>query len=362
MFYLTLKGGLRPHKTVYIDMVDLIFNVNAEKLVGWKGASFCLYVAGNNGDDISGNIGEAQVVSNIECEKSWQIAELWYQQNFSNDKISFKIGLYDLNSEFDVNETGSLFLNSSQGFGHEYGQSGVNGPSLAPVTSLAIRFKVSPTENFYLQAAVLDGVSGDPGDTRGTQIVLKKEDGALIAVEAGYTLPNDHPWGYGKYSVGGWYYTSKFDDILATDDTGAPIRRRGNSGFYVFAEQTIFQEEDKDQGLAMYVRAGFADSKVNQYDMYVGGGIVYTGFIPTRGKDKIGFALAFAHNSSDYRKLQKLEGNEVKNYELVLEWTYKVELTPWFYLQPNLQYVINPSTEKNIKDAVALGFRFGFNL
>jgi porin len=50
-----------------------------------------------------------------------------------------KIGLYDLNSEFDVIEAAALFLNPSHGIGPDFAQSGRNGPSIFPVTSLAIR-------------------------------------------------------------------------------------------------------------------------------------------------------------------------------------------------------------------------------
>lgn len=50
-----------------------------------------------------------------------------------------RIGLYDLNSEFDALDDAGLFINSAFGVGTDIGLTGVNGPSIFPVTSLAVR-------------------------------------------------------------------------------------------------------------------------------------------------------------------------------------------------------------------------------
>ena len=65
---------------------------------------------------------------------------------------------------------------------------GENGPPVFPLGALAGRLKLtSPDENFYLQAAVTDGVPGDVDNPRGTHIKLGRGEGTLSIVELGYT-------------------------------------------------------------------------------------------------------------------------------------------------------------------------------
>ena len=70
------------------------------------------------------------------------------------------VGLYDLNTEFDALESAGLFLNSSQGIGPEFAQSGLNGPSIFPTTTLGLRAKWAPGSRFYLESVVLNGLAG----------------------------------------------------------------------------------------------------------------------------------------------------------------------------------------------------------
>ncbi|TDI96625.1 MAG: hypothetical protein E2O76_11425 [Caldithrix sp.] len=98
-------------------------------MFGWKGASFFLYGLGNSGGNPSENVGDAQIVSNIEGPDTWKFYEIWIQQNLFLGKLSVLAGLYNLNSEFDVIETGQLFLNSSHGIGPDFSQTGLNGRS-----------------------------------------------------------------------------------------------------------------------------------------------------------------------------------------------------------------------------------------
>ena len=107
-------------------------------------ASGTLFVYGlyNNGSTLENSdelVGDLQVISNIDASHAWRVFEFWYE--FGEGPWSVRTGLYDLNSEFDVNETGGLFLNSSHGMGPDFSQTGENGPSIFPgfVTGIARR-------------------------------------------------------------------------------------------------------------------------------------------------------------------------------------------------------------------------------
>lgn len=302
-YFKNTKGGI-DKKGEYLDNKDLTLEFDAKKLLNLDGAIFFLYIIGNQGGSPSDHAGDAQGVSNIDAPDTWKVYELWYEQSFSSTSISTKFGLYDLNSEFDSIETASLFINSSFGMGPDYSQSGQNGPSIFPSTSVALRLHAQPGQNVYVQTAVLDGVPGDPNNEKGTHVKIASGDGLLYSLEAGYLQVADESSSqpYAKFGIGGWYYSEKAADLVDTDGSGNPVYRN-DYGFYVLGEYTVFQEQS-DQGLSVFGRYGIANNDVYQIASYLGAGMVYTGLLPGRDKDQLGLAIAIARNSDKYRQLQ----------------------------------------------------------
>ena len=353
-------GGIK-RDAAYLDNLDLTAEIDAERAWGWDGATFFAYLVGNfAADPLTAEIvGDAQGVSNIDATSALRVLELWYEQNFWNDRLSVKTGLWDLNSEFDVIEAGGLFINSSHGIGVDFSQAGENGPSIFPVTSLAMRGRVTLTDTLSFQMVVLDGVPGDPNHPRRTTIRLGNGDGVLIAAEA------DYEDGAGtKLALGVWHFTARFDDVFATDAAGDPLRKSGNQGIYMLGERTIYHEPgDPDQGLAVYGRLGFADSDVNQFSNYIGAGAVYTGLLPGRGEDQLGLALAIARNGGPFKDALRAGGGRVFDQEFNIELTYRAQVTPWLALQPDIQYILDPGAGANgdLDNALVVGLRFELN-
>lgn len=357
-------GGIRQ-KTVYLDNVALTLTLDGKVLLGWPGMRLFVHGLGNQGGDPSRHIGDVQIVSNIETFDTWRLYEAWVEQQLFEEKLSLLAGLYDLNSEFDYIQTAQLFLNSSFGIGPEFSLSGENGPSVFPTTSLGFRVRVQPSPQIYVQTTILDGVPGDPHDPKRTQIILDDDDGILVATEMAYLVgvEDTSPFPYGKYAMGGWAYTADFDDAISTDRAGQPIRRGGTFGLYGFAEQTVLREQqDLSQGMALFVRLGIADPRVNRFGLYTGMGLVYTGLVPQRPDDQLGFGIAALHNSHRFRRARSIAGQPTANAEIECEVTYRAGILPWLTVQPSLQYVINPGTEKAIPDAFAIGLRFEIRL
>lgn len=360
-----VAGGVRQDIT-YLDNLDLTVRADAEALIGWPGATLFAYGLGNQGGNPSTFIGDAQVANNIEAPTSWRLYEAWIQQVIGADRLSILAGLYDLNSEFDASTTGTLFINSSHGIGADFAQSGRNGPSIFPFTSLGVRLRTLLAGRLCLQAAVLDGVPGAPTDPTGTHIILDGDDGALVAAEVGLlatdgtatrtryrhirrTLGLEY---HGKISIGGWTYTSDFKTL------SDPRTRHPSRGLYVLADGTLYREsEDANQGLAMYARIGWADEHVNRFVMYTGAGAVYTGLLTGRPLDQVGAAVAAAHNGTPYMNAVRRAGRPVESSEVNLEFTYAASLAPWFLLQGDVQYIINPNTDPARANALVLGLR-----
>jgi porin len=228
------------------------------------------------------------------------------------------------------------------------------------------------------QAVVLDGVPGNPNDDEGTHIRLRKHQGVLIVSEAAVvwyeTEADDAPmmrsrrrrvgrgWGdlpYAlKLALGAWGYTAK-QPLLASADPDAPVKAHGHPGLYVLADyQALAADSLVPRGMALFVRAGVADGDVGRFAGYVGGGITYSGITPSRPHDKLGFAIAAARNGSGFERAAKNDGMKTTDFEIALEWTYRLQLTPWLALQPDLQYVIHPGGIEGRKGAVVGGLRY----
>ena len=108
-----------------------------------------------------------------------------------------------------------------------------------------------------------------------------------------------------------------------------------------------------NKGLGAFTHIGLSPRNSSFINFYIDGGLTYKGVIPTRDHDVLGVAVAYGHLSDNP---QDNEGNSNPGYEIVLEATYQIELTPWLSLQPDLQYVIHPSGT-DISNALVLGAR-----
>jgi porin len=53
-----------------------------------------------------------------------------------------------------------------------------------------------------------------------------------------------------------------------------------------------------------------------------------------------------------------MQGLPVTNAEKTIEITYLMQLTKWLAVQPDLQYVIHPSTDSTLSNALAFQLRF----
>lgn len=356
-----LSGGLE-RKTVYLDNIDIVLNLDLNKMVGWKGATINTYFLGNHGSVPSEYSVTIQGTSNIAAHETWKLYEFWIQQNFLDDNLSLLVGLFDLNSEFDTRETSLIFINPSHGIGAEYSLTGKNGPSIFPTTSLAFRASYKLSNSFNIRAAVFDGVPGDLNNPNGTSVALNKNDGVLIASEINYVSESgEFDNRYFKFAVGGWYYTDEFEKLGKSNNEGNSLTQQGNSGIYAFAEKFLYEEHGfMNQGLTGFLRVGIADQNVNQVDGYFGTGINYIGLIPGRDEDIFGFAIAASHYSTAYKSLKKLENHasKTKDFEYIFELTYSFTPMEFLQIQPDIQYVVNPGNSYNNENAFVFGTRF----
>jgi len=88
--------------------------------------------------------------------------------------------------------------------------------------------------------------------------------------------------------------------------------------------------------------------------------------IPGRANDVAGFAVIYGSFSSDLRQSERLQRRAgvaaaIHDYELVLEWTYGIQVARWLTVQPDVQYVVRPNGSSAIPNALILGFQVSMN-
>jgi porin len=300
-------------------------------------------------------VGALQAISSAEAQPpAARLYELWLQQDVLSGRAGVKLGLTDLNSVFDVQETAALFLNASHGLGAEIGDTGVNGPSAYPTPALAVSGFYHPAKDWSLQLGVFDAVAGDPAHR--SAFLAVKLDGALLIGQIEKRFGDA-----GRVEVGAWTYTSAFPSLGRVAANGRPREVHGNGGVYGLVEGRLMGRSGDARGLSGWLRLGLANGDVNLVSSYLGAGLVYTGLIGGREKDQIGLAVARAGLGSRARQAGLGAGRDIGDAETDIEATYRFVATDWLSLQPDIQYVIRPNGDRGIPDALVVGLRLAFS-
>ena len=346
-----VHGGLQEG-SAYLDYIELAAGVDAGRALGWDGVTLFASAFRRNDPTFSERyVGDSLVVSNIDASSPMQFLEAWAEWAFdAAGPGSLRLGLYDLSSEFDVLDSRGIFLNSAYGTGLDIAQTGLNGPSLYPVTALGARLAWAPHERLLLKTAVLDGVPGDPGERGRSRLHVSSSEGALWIVEA--TGGGERLWAGAGY----WRYTTDFPDIEDADDDA--MTRNDNAGGYVMLEiapaPAAGPEEPRWLG---FVRAGMAEERINVFDRFYSAGVVLHSAWPGQHGSDLGLAASEARVGSGYRRQRAAAGLATDACERNVELTWRFPIGKHAAVQPDVQYVQNPSGDPAIADAWVVGMR-----
>lgn len=334
-----LSGGVTRGYTS-LDKLQFAASLHGEAL-GRPGFVVHAELFKTNGESLSGSrTGDIQTVSNVEALSALRLFQLWAEQRLrlgEAHSVTVRAGLTDLNASFDSIAPASLFLNSSHGIGPDISKSGRSGPSIFPVSSLGAQASWAEDDVWTVTTAIFDGVPGDPAHPKAfVSVNFGRDDGALLIAQTDRKLGND-----GQVSVGLWRYTGSVPSIRNPSQlvTGRP-------GLYAFVEGPFV---GASRG---WLRAGVADGRVQPVSAYLGGGLVWPGFLPGRSEDQVGIAVAHAVISPQSRRQSGLP-----RAETTFEATYSYTVNPGLSLQPDIQYIVSPSLAPHLPDALAIGLR-----
>ena len=346
-------GGERQG-AVYEGYAKFGIGVNLDRALGWEGASLYANILYPHGTSLTQNfVRDLNVISNIDGYDSVRLYKLWFQKNFDGGRFSFRIGQMAADKEFFTSDTAGVFLNNAFGTPSVFSQN-ITGP-IYPVSAPGVRIRWEPTPAFSLRAAVFSGDVGSATENQHqTRIRLKKQNGALILVEAAYKthqakgddgLP-------GTFKLGGYLDSKWFDDRSGTGS------HHGDYGAYFVADQQIYREKnagDTPRGMSIYSRIGLAPRDRNLVDFEYQGGLNYVGLVRTRPKDIAGLGFAYTHISRDVQP--STDGPAPGGRESLIEACYLAALTGWCTIQPDMQFIMHPGATSTRRNALVLGLR-----
>ncbi len=344
-FTRNFSGGEKVDNSV-LGNLDVRALLDAEKKWGWTGTTFMFYGLGNHlkaGSAPSELIGDTQITNNIEAKiDDFKLYEAYVLKKFDWYGTSILFGLHDLNTEFYSTESSTTLLNSSFGVGKEFAQTGTNGPSIFPYTAPSLRLRIEPSKTTFAQIAIFNAQAGNPDHLKGLHVDATSSEGFLYIAETGTAAENKGV--SSKYSIGAWTYSKKMAAINGGTD-------KSSTGAYGLIDHGFSED------FSVFLRYGFANTEVSPVQSDVGAGFLLKSPLAGHKNDKLSFAITQASAGSDYKKINI----DLENAETTLELTYKAELIEGLFVQPDVQYVMNPSFSKTLDPALAGTIRFEFN-
>jgi porin len=348
-----VAGGAQPGAWTNNQALVVGLNVQAEKLVGWRGASFgfqFLQFNGGETNETAGSImGFNSIVSTLPLNRT-EILEAWYRQVMVPDVLSMRIGRslpsYDFGNvsrpvalaDPDQNIPAVTALLFSPVFVNP-AMIGVMMGFYNPANGVTVNF--TPTKNFYVNVGVYDGNRG-----RGVQtgLVGPQFNGYWFNIgEVGVNWllgEGNHP---GQFAVGLWRQTGVMTSRNTTED--------GTGGFYLFGSQRVAYGVNPavpNSSVSVFYQLGANASVTLPMTQYYGGGVTGFGLIGSRASDSMGFGVG----------LSKMNPTQFQRpYELMFQAYYQAHLFASTFLQPTISYIPTPALSPTLPGALATTLR-----
>jgi porin len=368
-----VTGGV--HKGFEYDgLTTATLQMDTQRAFGWSGGTVNVSGLQIHGRNLSAdNLASLQTASGIESDRATRLWEMWYQQKFlDEDRLDIRIGQQSIDQEFMGSHNAGYFVNTMFGWPMLPSADMPGGGPAYPLSALGLRVRARPTDSLTFLAGVFNGSpspndSGDPQkrDRAGTSFPLK--DGALAIAEMQYAYPSLNTMVQANeteplsrlYKLGFWYDTKNFDDqrvdehglsLADPNSSGTPRRHRGNYAIYAVADQMVWRDyQEPDRTINVFLRAmGTPDEDRNLIDFSLNAGLTVHEPFMHRDDDTFGIGMGFAKVGSHASALDKDNGvvsgsfTPIRHSETFIEATYQYQVTPWWQLQPDVQYVFNP--------------------
>jgi len=369
-----VSGGIN-RAAINFGRLDLGVDADLQKLFGWTGATLHANMFELYGRGLTHNyLLNLATISEIEGIPDTRLYEAYIEQSLAGGRLAIKVGQQAADVEFFDSQTDDLFINGSFGWPAIFAADLPAGGPSPPIAVPGVRVKLQPTDNVTAFAAIFNGNPAAPGlgdpqlrDNHGLAWRLQDDPWTIAQVRWDYSIGIGGRSLPGNVTPGGWYGFGRFFDdqrftveglsIADPDGSGVPAKLRGDYGLFITIEQTLYRPASVTEtgvsatvpGITAFARLAYSPPDRNLIDLYVDGGIGFSGLVPGRPSDRFGVGVAYMHISPAAQALdldaQFFSGlpTPVRSNETLLEIIYEAHLKPGLLMAPYFQYVWRPS-------------------
>ncbi|HEY0481986.1 MAG TPA: carbohydrate porin [Kofleriaceae bacterium] len=325
--------------------VDAAVTLDSAKLGLWRGGTIYALGQNNHGSGINDQVGSAAPVSNLEAAPYTQLTELFLEQALLDGRIRIRIGKQDANRDFGTPRFGGNFINNNFGMFP-------NAPMPSyPTTGLGTIVIVQPVAAVTGKLGIYEA-SPEVGGL-GLGSAFHRGGGFVLASSVSAT----HHFGPGERdggttSLGAWRQSDDEDGAGITD----PQRFDNNAGWFVQHDERIYLhpgDPADPRGVTVILRYSGARADRSQLPRYAGGSVAWHGLGP-RTNDTAGIG------AGTFRVAQQVGGHPGRGSEDFVEAFYKLRLTSFVSLQPDVQWFRHPGGDG--ADALVAGVRLKLKL
>lgn len=383
-----LSGGYNTQsKTEYIDQISVLGKVDLDKMFGISNASIDMLLVDRNHSDQSlsvNRINDPRTSSlNVAQESSgggsvWRLGLLAYKQSFFDNTLTVRAGR--INKVWDFDNALPCDFQSLNLCG---GKSATNLIWYNwRVSSWGATVKYNLTPQLALKTGVYEQNPKSLENDQGFSFSTKGKRGVIIPAEvewhpslfpgkADTSLP-------GTLLVGLDYSTANANDLYYNEDgtakaLGGTAKVHDNQIHYYFAmEQQVTNPDGKNtkRGARVFLTGGYNDARTATQQQAYSTGVRYYGPFASRPDDVIAMGVDakiinkyYVKNSKLRHDLSGIEDYDNPSYVPVpgnqysTELYYRAQITPWFSLQPSVNYWVHPSGLNELKNAFFVGLK-----
>ncbi len=304
-----------------------------------------------------------------------RITELSYDQPFAAGKADLYAGRINTENDFAASSAywGGISLYCS------YQNNGICGtPIAAPIDSGYVayptsvwgaRIKLEPSPWFYAEAGAYEVNPELALRGNGFKLSTTGDTGTFLPLEIGFMQTDASGNVQGTLKAGGYYDTSlaptaqsQLTHFLSAGNPAIAFvpddTYRGRFGFWLLFDKLVAgSAAPHRRGVALFGAVEYGDPQTSQLSVFADGGVIAHGTFAGRDDDTASFGFAYTNLNPRLRGLETSLQNSgfsvpLTEQEKMLELNYGARLAPWFELRPGMQYVINPSGEKTIPNAL----------
>ncbi len=368
-----LTGGTKTG-AAYDGLTQMLLQLDTARAFGLHGGLMNVSALWIHGTNVSAtNLQTIQTASGIEADRSLRLWEVWYQQKFlEEDRLDIRIGQQSLDQEFMNSQNASYFVNTMFGWPVVPSYDLPGGGPAYPLSALGARIRWRPIDPVTLLLGVFSGspassANGDPQMINPSGVSFPVNRGVMVIGEIQYGFPSlgsmisaDAPEPLARtYKLGFWYNSENFADQLYDNtglslanpsSNGVPLNRHGDFSLYAVADQLVWVDpHDGDRTVNVFSRVTAApQADRNLITVGVNAGVTVHEPFTHRDSDTFGIAMGFAKVSGSAAALDKSAAYytgayvPVRGSETYIEATYQYQATPWWQIQPDVQYVFTP--------------------